>query len=211
MRLGRPCYDSNQLQESQVKLFALCLAQAHAWVAAWPIAEARARAALQVSSGRLDASMATHDSVRWEAGQACGLLTPDSVLVQRVSGEGGLAEASGGAHCSAPDPLQGDAPGGAWAYGAQDADWEGLVQRLVCASSSSGDLAALGLASAHLVGITRVHNDGLAALCAPTRRGHCPGSAALLCEGASAVKMLGSILGSAGHFHFHIHANATSA
>lgn len=146
----------------------LCLAQAHAWVAAWPAAEARARAALQVSVCRLEVSLATCGSVRWEADKAHGQLTPDSVLMQRTSCDGELAEDSCEAPGSAPEPLQDGAPGVAWAYGAEGADWEGALQRLVCARSDANNLAALGLASARLVGITRVHNDGLAALCATT-------------------------------------------
>ena len=136
-------------------------------MAAWPAAEACARAALQVSICRLEASLATCGSVRWEAGQAKGQLTPDSVLMQRVSGNGELAVANGDAHWTALEPLQGCAPGVAWAYGAHGVDWEDALQRLVCARSDASDLAALGLASTRLIDITRVHNDGLAALCAP--------------------------------------------
>ena len=147
--------------------------QAHAWVAAWPAAEARARAALQVNVRRLEASLATCGSVRWETGQAHGQLTPDSVLMQRPSGNGELAEASGGTLWTASEPLQGRAAGVAWEYGAKGADWEDASQRLVYARSDASDLAALGLASVRIVGTTRVLNNGLAALCAPTLYDQC--------------------------------------
>ena len=135
-------------------------------MAAWPAAEARARAALQVSIRRLEVSLATCGSVRWEAGQAHGQLTPDSVLMQQQSGDGEPAEASGDPPWSAPEPSQGGAAGMAWACGAEGADWEGALQRLVCARFNASDLAALGLANARLVGVTRIYNGGLAALCA---------------------------------------------
>ena len=127
------------------------------WAAAWPAAEAAARAALQESRHRLEAHLAACGSVRWQT-DSPEILRLDTVQQspagaasgQELSSEADrapLASAGTSAHRSSPER-------------------DSAVKEAVEANLGSANLGAMGMASVRVAGVTRVCNDGLAAMCA---------------------------------------------
>lgn len=155
------------------------VAQASGWVAAWPSAAAAARVACQESVRRLETALATRGSVRWApcrpedrgapapdapasaCGSACDGPPPDRDpgLVLQSDGAGGGA---------GPAPADGRALHVTGREGDGCPGWDAAVRRLVAARLGGVDLRPLGLARVRIAGVTRVYNDGLAALCVPS-------------------------------------------
>jgi hypothetical protein len=127
------------------------------WAAAWPAAEAAAREALQEIRHRLEAHLAACGSVRWEA------CTPEILHVDPIR-ESPTGVASG-------QDMHGEAEHAPLASAGNYANWsspeeDSTVYQMVEASLACANLGAMGMASVHVAGVTRVYNDGLAAMCA---------------------------------------------
>jgi len=133
--------------------------QACMWAAAWPAAEAAARAALQDSRHRLEAHLAACGSVRWETD------SPEPLRVDPIrespagaaSGQEVYGEADRAPLASADKYANRSSP-----------ERDGAVNHMVEAALGDVDLGAMGMASMRVAGVTRVCNDGLAAMCAHT-------------------------------------------